>query len=94
MLKAIAVCLAIHDREDEEKDCEQEEIRRVHVLENLVLRIGEGGCSDEGAEDGLAPVVVQEPEVALDGFQTELLESKDDTKEQEVKVHNGVMHVL
>ena len=39
-------------------------------------------------------MVVQESEVALDGFQTELLESQHDAKEQEVKVHNGVMHVL
>ena len=94
MLEALFVCLAIHDCKDDKQDGEQEEVRRVHVLENLVLGVGEGGRGDESAEDGLAPVVVQESEVALDGFQTELLESQDDTKEQEVKVHNGVMHVL
>ena len=93
-LKAFVVRFAVHDREDDIQDREKEEVRRVHVLEDLVLRVGEGSRGDEGAEDGLAPVVVQEAEVALDGFQAELLESQHDSKEQEVKVHNGVMHVL
>ena len=39
-------------------------------------------------------MVVQETEIALDTFQTELLEGKNDAEKEEVKVHNCIMRRL
>lgn len=39
-------------------------------------------------------MVVQEAEVALDRFQTQLLQSEHHAEEHEVEVHDGFMHAL
>ena len=76
-----------HYRKSEEKSC-------VDVLKQLILSVRKRSCGDKNAETRLAPMVVQETEVALDAFQTELLEGKNDAEKEEVKVHNCIMRRL
>ena len=76
-----------HYRKSEEQSC-------IDVLKQLILSVRKRSCGYEHAKTRLSPMVVQETEVALDAFQTELLEGKNDAEEEEVKVHNCIMRRL
>jgi len=63
-------------------------------LQYLVLAVRAVGECYEQAEHSLAPMVVQEPEISLDGLETELLEGQYHAEEHEIKIHDCLMEAL
>ena len=92
--RLLPISLSVNNGQNREHYCKSEEQSCIDVLKQLILSIRKRSCGDEHAETRLSPMVVQETEVALDAFQTELLEGKNDAEEEEVKVHNCIMRRL
>ena len=88
------VSLAVNDRQNRKHGPEYAEKGCIDVLNHLILSVGKRNLGDEHAKACLAPMVVQEAEVALNALQPELLECKNDAKEEEVEIHDCIMRRL
>jgi len=61
----ITISLSVHNRQYCKHDRQNEEDRRVDVLNHLILGVRERHTTNEETEHGLAPVIEEKAEVSL-----------------------------
>ncbi len=91
---SITICLPVASRQNSVENRENEKKCGTNILQYLVLIVRQGRLGNEYTEKSLAPVIVQESEVAFDIAHARLLHGKKYAEEKKIKVHNPFVCIL